>query len=66
MRRCRRRPKTCWPLAAIHLFGLIDRAALEQIINLDPTTLQPLDRARVERVLDLSVWLDMYHPEIIF
>jgi asparagine synthase (glutamine-hydrolysing) len=48
------------------LFGLIDRAALEQIVNLDPTTLQPLDRARVERVLNLSVWLEMYHPEIIF
>jgi asparagine synthase (glutamine-hydrolysing) len=48
------------------LFGLIDRAALEQIINLDPTTLQPLDRARVERVLNLSVWLEMYHPAIIF
>ena len=48
------------------LFGLIDRAALEQIINLDPTTLQPPDRARLERVLNLSVWLDMYHPVIIF
>jgi asparagine synthase (glutamine-hydrolysing) len=48
------------------LFGLIDRAALEQIINLDPTPLQPLDRTRLERVLNLSVWRDMYHPEIIF
>jgi hypothetical protein len=27
---------------------------------------EPLDRTRLERVLNLSVWLDMYHPEIIF
>ena len=48
------------------LFALIDRAALEQVTNLDSATLQPLDRARLERVLDLSVWLDMYRPEIDF
>jgi hypothetical protein len=33
---------------------------------LDPTTLQPVERARIERILDLSVWIDMYRPEIIF
>src|ERR1700758_4067035 len=30
------------------LFGLIDRAALEHLTRLDPQTLQPLDRARLE------------------
>jgi asparagine synthase (glutamine-hydrolysing) len=48
------------------LFGLIDRAALEQLTRLDPNTLQPQERARIERVLDLSVWIDMYRPEIVF
>jgi asparagine synthase (glutamine-hydrolysing) len=48
------------------LFGLIDRAALEHLTRLDPTTLQPVERARVERILDLSVWIDMYRPEIVF
>ena len=47
-------------------FGLIDRAALEQLTRMDPTTLQPLERARIERVLDLAVWIDMYRPEIVF
>jgi asparagine synthase (glutamine-hydrolysing) len=48
------------------LFALIDRAALEEITNRDSATLQPLDRGRLERALDLSVWLEMYHPEIVF
>jgi asparagine synthase (glutamine-hydrolysing) len=48
------------------LFGLIDRAVLEQLTRLDPNTLQPQERARIERVLDLSVWIDMYRPEIVF
>jgi asparagine synthase (glutamine-hydrolysing) len=48
------------------LFSLINRAALEQVTNLDPATLQPLDRALLEQSLDLSVWLDMYRPEIVF
>ena len=48
------------------LFALIDRASLEQVTNLDPATLQPINRARLERVLDLSVWLGMYRPQIVF
>src|SRR5262249_41232031 len=48
------------------LFGLIDRAVLEQLTRLAPNTLQPQERARIERVLDLSVWIDMYRPEIVF
>lgn len=48
------------------LFGLIDRGALEQITRLDPATMQPVDRTRIERVLDLAVWIDMYRPEIVF
>ncbi len=48
------------------LFGLVDRTALEQLTRLDPTTLQREQRARIERALDLSVWIDMYRPEIVF
>ena len=48
------------------LFGLIDRAALDHLTRLDPTTLQPVERARIERILDLSVWIDMYRPQIVF
>ena len=48
------------------LFRLIDRAALDELTRLDPDTMQPKDSARIERVLDLSVWIDMWHPEIVF
>ena len=48
------------------LFGLIDRAALDDLTRLDPYTMQPKDSARIERVLDLSVWIDVCHPEIAF
>lgn len=42
------------------LFTLIDRAALEQLTQLDPATLLPMQRTRMERILDLSVWIEMY------
>ena len=48
------------------LFSLIDRTALEQLTRLDPAALQPPQRARLERVLDLAVWIDMYRPDIAF
>ncbi len=48
------------------LFGLIDRAALEQLTLLDPQEMRPLDRERLERVLDLSVWIDAYNPEVVY
>jgi asparagine synthase (glutamine-hydrolysing) len=48
------------------LFALIDRTALEQLTRLDPNTLQPEQRAQIERVLDVSVWIDIYSPDIVF
>ena len=48
------------------LFTIIDPAKLEHLIGLDPLTLQPVDRTRLERVLDLAVWIDMYKPTIVF
>ena len=48
------------------LFALVDRAALEQLTRRDPATFAPLDKARIQRVLDLAVWIDMYRPEIVF
>ena len=46
------------------LFTLIDRAALEQLTQLDPATLLPVQRTRIERILDLSVWIEMYRPDV--
>ena len=46
------------------LFTLIDRAALEQLTQLDPATLLPVQRTRIERILDLSVWIEMYRPDL--
>lgn len=48
------------------LFSLIDRKALERLVELDPETLAPVERTRMERILDLAVWLDMYRPTIEF
>ena len=46
------------------LFGLIDRAALEQLTGLDSLTLPAGARNRMERALDLAMWFDIYQPEI--
>lgn len=48
------------------LFGIVDRTVLEQLTRLDPAKLQRRDKLRMERVLDLSVWLEMYRPEVAF
>ena len=48
------------------LFSLIDPAKLQHLIGLDPHNLQPVERTSIERVLDLSVWIDMYRPTIVF
>ena len=47
-------------------FGIVDSAALENLVGLDPHNLAPVERTRLERVLDLAVWLDMYRPTIAF
>ena len=48
------------------LFGLIDQTALEHLVGLDPQTMQQQDRTRLERILDLSVWINLYRPEVVF
>jgi asparagine synthase (glutamine-hydrolysing) len=48
------------------LFTIIDPAKLEHLIGLDPLSLQPVERTRLERVLDLAVWIDMYKPTVVF
>jgi asparagine synthase (glutamine-hydrolysing) len=48
------------------LFSLNDSAASEHLIGLDPHQLAPVERTRIERVLDLAVWIDMYKPTIVF
>jgi asparagine synthase (glutamine-hydrolysing) len=46
------------------LFSVVDRHALEQLTRIDAATMGLLDRFRLERVLDLSVWIDLHRPSI--
>lgn len=46
------------------LFSVVDRHALEQLTRLDKESLPPLNRSQLERILGLSVWLDLYQPSI--
>ena len=48
------------------LFTIIDPAKLEYLIGVDPQKLESVGRARLERVLDLAVWIDMYKPTVVF
>jgi asparagine synthase (glutamine-hydrolysing) len=47
------------------LFGLVNRDVLSHLVSLDAERLESSDRNKLERVLDLSVWLDLYKPEIL-
>jgi asparagine synthase (glutamine-hydrolysing) len=47
------------------LFSLVDRAALTEIASLEPGKVLPRDRSKLERALDLAVWIDLYNPEIL-
>ncbi len=46
------------------LFNVVDRQALEHLTRIDAESLELLDRFRLERVLDLSVWIDLHQPTI--
>ena len=46
------------------LFSVVDRNALEHLIRLDPDSLQPVDRSRLERILGMSAWLDLFQPRL--
>ena len=46
------------------VFSVVDCHALEQLTRIDAASMGLLDRFRLERVLDLSVWLDLYQPSI--
>lgn len=46
-------------------FSVVDRRALEQLTRIDAESLPTLDRFRLERILDLSVWIDLYQPHIL-
>ena len=47
------------------LFSVVDRNVLEELTRLDKESLPPLDRSQLERILGLSVWLDLYKPRLI-
>jgi asparagine synthase (glutamine-hydrolysing) len=58
--------KDLWGSGDDVYFGIVDRAALDQLTRVDPAAMGPQFRARMEQALDLAVWLDMYRPEIVF
>ena len=47
------------------LFSVVDRHALERLTRIDAGSLPLLDRFRIERILDLSVWIDLYQPHVM-
>jgi asparagine synthase (glutamine-hydrolysing) len=47
------------------LFGVIDRTVLNALTSLEPELIEPRDRAKMERALDLSVWIDLFRPQIV-
>ena len=46
------------------LFGLVDRTVLDGLTSRAPESLDPRERAKLERALDLSVWIGLYQPAI--
>jgi len=46
------------------LFGLIDRAWLEDATGQDPAAVARLTRLGLERTLDLAMWMDIYRPDL--
>ncbi|WP_030903186.1 asparagine synthase (glutamine-hydrolyzing) [Streptomyces sp. NRRL F-5126] len=47
------------------VFDLLDRAAVERAANEDVQGAGQFARNGLERALDLSIWLDMYNPELV-
>jgi asparagine synthase (glutamine-hydrolysing) len=47
------------------VFDLLDRAAVERAAKEDLSTTGRAVRQTLERTLDLSIWMDMYQPELV-
>ena len=47
------------------VFGLIDRAFVQNAIDVDPAAMPGALRNSLDRVLDLHHWFDMYNPELL-
>jgi hypothetical protein len=43
---------------------VVDRHARDHLTRIDAESMPLLDRFRLERVLDLSVWIDLHQPSI--
>jgi hypothetical protein len=43
---------------------VVDRNVLEKLTRLNTGVLPALSRSRLERILGLSIWLDMYQPSL--
>jgi asparagine synthase (glutamine-hydrolysing) len=48
------------------LFEVLDRAVVAQLTRLEPQTLPAQARVRLERMLNMAVWIDAYRPEVTF
>lgn len=46
------------------LFEVLDRRAVKRLTQLRSGEVSPQERFRMEHVLNLAVWLDMYRPEV--
>jgi asparagine synthase (glutamine-hydrolysing) len=46
------------------VFELVNRRWLDNAAQQDPTTMPPDVRHGIERTLNLSTWLDIYHPQL--
>ncbi|MET9765674.1 asparagine synthase (glutamine-hydrolyzing) [Streptomyces sp. NPDC006372] len=46
------------------VFSLVDRAWAQQVVAQDPAGMPVAVRAGLERVLDLSTWLELHSPEL--
>ena len=67
--RCNFRCNYCMPKEVFdrgHVFlAHKELLSFEEITRLDKESLPPLNRSRLERILGLSVWLDLYQPRLI-
>ncbi|MFF3568976.1 asparagine synthase (glutamine-hydrolyzing) [Nocardia jiangxiensis] len=46
------------------VFGLVDRAWLQNAVTQDPLRMDAMTRGNLDRTVDLHTWLDIYSPEL--
>jgi asparagine synthase (glutamine-hydrolysing) len=46
------------------VFNLVNRAWVRTLVAMDPARVAQRERGILERIIDLSIWLDVYQPEL--